>query len=65
MIYFTRYRHRKSTLLHYQELIGKIEEHEGENYLMLDDYMLNKVLDNIKEIRGIEKFRDTNILIET
>ena len=42
--------------LHYHELMGKIEEHEGKKYLMVDDYMLNKVLDKIKEIRGTEKF---------
>ena len=29
-------------------LILKIEEHEGKKYLMVDDYMLNKVLDKIK-----------------
>ena len=30
---------------------------------MVDDYMLEKVLDKIKEIIGIEKF-DTKILID-
>ena len=30
---------------------------------MVDDYMLDKVLDKIKEIIGIEKFDDTKILI--
>ena len=29
---------------------------------MVDDHMLDKVLDEIKEIVGIEKFDDTNIL---
>ena len=29
--------------------MGKIEEHEGKKYLMVNDYMLNKVLDKIKE----------------
>ena len=29
--------------LHYHELMGKIEEHEKKKYLMVDDYMLNKV----------------------
>ena len=29
-------------------LILKIEEHERKKYLMVDDYMLNKVLDKIK-----------------
>ena len=30
---------------------------------MIDDYMLDKVLDKIKEILGIGKFNDTKILI--
>ena len=30
---------------------------------MVDDYMLDKVLDKIKEIIGIEKFDGTKILI--
>ena len=32
---------------------------------MVDDYMLNKVLDQIKEIIGLEKFDGTKILIDT
>ena len=28
-------------------------------YFMVDDYMLDKALDRIKEIIGIEKFDDT------
>ena len=32
---------------------------------MVDDYMLDKVLDKIKEIIAIEKFDNTKILIET
>ena len=32
----------------------KIEEHEGKKYLMVDVYMLRKVLDKIKEIINIE-----------
>ena len=32
---------------------------------MVDDYMLEKVLDKIKEIIGIEKFDDAKILIDT
>ena len=31
---------------------------------MVKDYMLDKVLDKIKEIMGIEKSNDTKILIE-
>ena len=47
VICFTRYVNNKSikTLrLHYDELIGKIEEHEGKKYLIVDDYMLEIVL---------------------
>ena len=32
---------------------------------MVDNSILNKVLDKIKKIIGIEKFDDTKILIET
>ena len=32
---------------------------------MTEDYMLDKVLDKIKMIIGIEKFGDTKILIDT
>ena len=28
--------------LHYEELIGKAEEHEEKKYLTVDDYMLDK-----------------------
>ena len=31
---------------------------------MVDDYILDKVLDKIKEIVGFEKFEDIKILIE-
>ena len=40
--------------LYYHELIGKIEEHGGKMYLMIDDYMLDKRLSKIKMIIGIE-----------
>ena len=52
VIYFTGYVHNKSIkilILHYDQLIGKIEQHEGKKYLMIDDYMLDKVLDKIKK----------------
>ena len=68
MIYFTRYVHSKSIKvlnLHYHELIGKIEEHEGKIFLTYRDYLLDKVLDMIKEIIDIEKFDDTKILVTT
>ena len=32
---------------------------------MVDDYILDKPLDKIKETIGIEKFDDTKILIDT
>ena len=32
---------------------------------MVDDYMLDKTFDKIKEIIGIEKFADTKIMIDT
>ena len=32
---------------------------------MIDDYVLDKVLDKIEEIIGIEKFEGTKILIDT
>ena len=51
--------------LHYQESMGKMEEHEGKKYLMVDGYMLNKTLDKIEKIIDIEKFDDFEILIDT
>ena len=35
------------------------------NYLMVDDYMLDKLLYKIKEIIGFKNSFDTKILIET
>ena len=55
----------KMLSLHYHELMGRIEEHEGQKYLMVNDYMLDKVLDKIKETICIVKFDDTMILIDT
>ena len=46
----------KMLSLHYDKLMGKIEEHEGKKYLIVDNYMLDKALDKIKEIKGNEKF---------
>ena len=51
--------------LYCHKLIVKIEETEGKKYLMIDVYVLSKVLNKIKEIRKIEKFVDTKILIHT
>lgn len=50
--------------LSYHELIGITEEHE-EKKIMVDDYMLHKVLDKLKKIIDIKKFDDTKIFIDT
>ena len=49
---------------HYHELMGNIKEHEGKKYLMVNDYILDKILDRNKEIIGIEEFDKTKILID-
>ena len=54
----------KMLSLHYHELMGRIEEHEGQKYLMVNDYMLDKVLDKIKETIDISKFDATKILTD-
>ena len=36
-----------------------------EKYFVVYDYMLDKLLDKIKEIIGTKKFEETKILIET
>ena len=51
--------------LHYRELMGKIGERKGKKYLMVNDYMLDKVLDKIIETIGTAKFDDTKILIDS
>ena len=43
--------------------MGKIEERYGKKYLMVNDYMLDKLLGKIKETIGIVKFYDTKISI--
>ena len=51
-ICFTRYVHTKSIKMlsmHYHDLMGKIEEHEGKKYLMVDNNVVDKALDEIKE----------------
>ena len=65
-IYFTRYDRGKSKRmlsLYYHELMGKINKHEGKKYLMVDNWILDKVLNKIKGTTSIEKFDDTKILI--
>ena len=49
--------------LHYPKRMGKIEERYGKKYLMVNDYMLDKLLGKIKETIGIVKFYDTKISI--
>ena len=41
-----------------------MEKHEGKKYLMVDDYVLNKLLDQIKEIISTEQFDNTKIIID-
>ena len=50
---------------YYHKLIRKVKKHEGKKYLMIDDYVPDKILDKIKEIIGIEKVDDTKVLIDT
>ena len=50
--------------LHYYELMGKTEGHEGKKYLIVNDYILDKVLGKIKEIIDIVKFDDNKNLID-
>ena len=45
--------------------MGRIKEHEGKKHLMVDDYVLDKILDKIKEIIDIEEFDNAKILIDT
>ena len=45
--------------------MGKIEDYKEKKYLMVDYYMLHEALDKIKNIIGIEKFDDANILMDT
>ena len=59
VIYFTRYIHSKSlkTLsMYYHGLMTKTEEHERKKNFMVDDYLLGKIFDKIKEIIDIKKF---------
>ena len=50
--------------LYFHEFLGKIKEHEGKQYLTVDDYTVDKVLVKNQEIISIEKFDDTRILID-
>ena len=48
----------------YQDLVKKTEEHDGKKYLMHNNNTLNNVLDKIKEIIGLKKFDDVEMLID-
>ena len=50
--------------LHYHKLTEMNEKHKERKYLIVDD-MLDKVLDKIKRIIGIEHFDNTKILTDT
>ena len=68
MIYFTRHDGGTSIRvlsLYYNELIGTIKKCEEKKYLIVRHCTLNKVLEKVKEIKGIEKCDDTKILIDT
>ena len=45
--------------------MGKMEENERKNSLMVNDYMLDNIFAKIKETIGIVKFDDTKILIDS
>ena len=69
VIYFTRYAHSKSIemlSLYHHELI---DEHDWrtwkKKYLMVDGYILNKVLNKTSKIKDIEHFDKTKFLIDT
>ena len=68
VIFFVRYGCSKSVrilTLYYNKLMGVIEEHERKKILDSLTLCTKQSIDEIKEIRGIEKFDDTNILIDT
>ena len=44
--------------------MGKIEEHDGKNYLVFDDFMLDKLLFKAEDVIGIGKSEDTKILTD-
>ena len=52
--------------LHYQKLLEKVEKHQKKKKcLVVDDYIINKVLDKIKGIINIKKSDDTKISNDT
>ena len=64
----TRYGHGKTITmlnLYYHKVMGKIKEYEGKEYLIVGNYVLDKVLGRFKKIIDIEEFDKTKILIDT
>ena len=50
---------------YYHESMRKIKKDEGKKYLMVKNYELDKVLEIIKEMVGIEKLDNTKMLVDT
>ena len=44
--------------------MGNMKEDDGKKYLMVKDYVIDKVLDRTSKIIGIEKFDNIKILID-
>ena len=42
--------------------MGKVKEHVGKKYKMINDYVLDNVFDKINETKGIEKLDNLKIL---
>ena len=63
MIYFTNFVNSKSTKIHYNKLMGKIEEHERKKQQLRIICQI-KYKTRIKMIIEIVKFGDTKILIK-
>ena len=51
--------------LYYHKVMGKINEYEDKEYLIVGNYVLDKVLGRFKKIIGIKEFDKTKILIDT
>ena len=64
VIYFTRYIHKinKNVKFVLSWINWKDWKTWGKKFLMVNDYMLNEVLDKIKETMSIEHVDDTKIL---
>ena len=62
VIYFIRYFHNKNTCI-VLWWINRKDWRTWRKKIMVDDYMLDKVLCNIKKAIDNEKFNDTKVLI--